>query len=1110
MVNIKKMEQNAIPSPRLHRVLYTCFFLSGAAGLIYQVSWMKALGLSFGRTTHAMTAVLCSFMAGLALGSWLLGRYSERVHSPLRLYGWLELGIALTGFSSLGGIWLTRWLSIQVYDVLVDKPALLLGFRFLASFLVLLLPTTLMGGTYPVVVKYLTRRREQLGFFASRLYWLNTAGAITGASLAGFVLLWRLGLFYTLLVAAGLNLIAAALVLFSPDRFSPDKLSSVRLKEQKIAAPDRYDETQEEPVSYCPGVMILLVAGVSGFTAMMFEIGWTRVLAVFLSSTTYAFTIMLITFLSGITLGSYLFERWRRSWDINLKLLSYLFGLLSLGGLFFLVISTKLAELTLWLTRASGESGVALLVVQFLVSFLAMIVPATMFGLIFPTAVVLYCSGDRRLGAGTGRLYAVNTLGSILGAFITGLFLIQWLNTVNTLLLGVGLNVAVAFTLFAHVTARGDRATTKSPGAQLLPDKNSPKEAQFYGFLSQWNLRHATVGIVLLSALAGAAATKVFDHPLLLVRSIMAGAARNDFPSRLTMDEIVYGDKLVYIQEGVNATVSVTRHQGTVSLQTDGKTEGATRDHATELMLAYLPLSLHSRPLRVLVIGFGTGSTVYAATQFANVEQVDVVEIEPAVLSAAPYLEELNHGVYRHPKVRVILDDARNYLMATDQRYDVIISEPSYIWSSGISSLFTREFYKQVREHLNPEGLFMQWVHAYQMAPQDMSTIFNTLGAVFNQMTLWLGNLSNFLILASPEQRNFSLESLEKEYKRNPDLRADLARYLSMNEPAGLLGYYLLDDSPLRQLAAFGDLNTDDRTVLEYRMPFNIARKTTTINLLEVRSFRQEALPPFVDLDDKKAAVMAAAETQIQSGMLGHILGAPLVSEALRSTDESERALLLRARVAIKQKRYNEALKHLQRVSKQSPLNAEAEFMRGFSYLNLGQFQPARQALEKCLKLSPQHLKKQHLKTLHLKALRALVHLESRVGRRRRALELQKQVIASHPRRLYADWTRLSELHMTLGQTEQAINALKKSLKLEPLGYAAHRNMADYFARTGKNRKAIEEYQILIQYYPARNPENYLKMIELYRKTGSEGAAKKTLRKAKRIFPESYRVQRSF
>jgi spermidine synthase len=1049
----------AASQPRwLHRVLYGCFFLSGTAGLIYQISWMKALGLVFGRTTYAITAVLCAFMAGLALGSWLLGRYGEKVRHPLHLYGWLELGIALTGLASLGGLWLTRWAYTHVYESLAASPALLLGFRFLASFLILLLPTTLMGGTYPVVVKYLTRRREELGAFASRLYWLNTAGAITGGCLAGFVLLWHLGLVHTVLVAAELNLAAAGLVL----------LSSLRLRARGIAAPEQSVEVQEKAGPTGP-LMVLLVAGVSGFSAMMFEIGWTRILAIFLSSTTYAFTLMLATFLFGITLGSYLFERYHQRWQLSLKLLGYLLTLLALGGVLFLAISTKLAELTLWLTRASGESVAAMLGGQFLISFLAMIVPTTLFGLIFPLTVVLYCGGDLRRGARTGKLYAVNTLGAILGAFITGLFLIQWLNTVNTVLLASGLNGAVATALFVRA---------------------NPKQ--------RW--RHAAVGLGLLVAVVGAAATEVFDHPALRVRTVVATAARGDFGPRLTLDELVRREKLVFLQEGINSTVSVARKQGAVYLRTDGKSEASTNDQNNQVMLACLPLSLHSQPRRVLVVGFGSGSTVYQAAQFSQVERVDVVEIEPAVLAAAVHLEELNHGVYEHPKVRVILDDARNYLMVSRERYDVIISEPSYLWSAGISNLYTREFYRQVREHLTPQGLFVQWVQAYQMAPRDLSTVLRTLGTTFNQMSLWSGGGTDLLILASAAVQRLSLGSLQREYARNGELRADLSKYLAVDEPGGLLGYFLLNDATLRQLAGHGELNTDDRTVLEYRAPLNMAKETSEVNHLQIRRVRKEVLPAFVALEDKKGAVLAGAETQIRARMLDQPVGASLVPVALRNAPESERTLLLRASVALAKKRGLTALSYLQRAEKLAPRSGEVAFRLGKLYLDQRQYQPARRALEKGLELSPQHPE----------ALKALVWLEARTGRVERALELQQRLIAAEPPQLYEDWARLGKLYLAAGRNEKGLEAFKRSLELEPLGYLAHRNLADYFVRSGETQKAIEEHRFLIRYYPARDPSLYLRLSGLYRRTGNEGEAQKTLRKAKRLFPSNPRVQWGF
>lgn len=1046
----------------LHGVLYACFLICGAAGLIYQISWMKALAQVFGGTTYAITAVLCAFMAGLALGSWWLGRYAENARCPLRLYGWVELGIAVTGLASLGGIWLSRWAYVHVYGMLSGHPTLLLGFRFLTSFLILLLPTTLMGGTYPVVVKYLTQQKEQLGRVASRLYWLNTAGAITGACLAGFLLLWHLGLVRTVFVAAGLNLVAACLVMVSARRLKAQ--GPCEPKEDEIAEP----AIQGHP-PHCGGAMILLVTGVSGCSAMMFEIGWTRILSIFLSSTTYAFTLMLATFLFGITLGGILFERWHRRWHLSLNLLGCFLILLSLGGVLFLVMSRQLAELTLWLAHAAKESGGALLGSQFLISFTGMILPTILFGLTFPLCVVLYCGQDRRRGARAGRLYAVNTLGAILGSFVTGLFLIQWIGTVNTLLLASALNGALALALFVKA------------GAQR----------------KWW---YAATSLVLVVAMGAAGAFRVFDNPVLVSRTVMASALRGDFASRLTLEEVVGFEELVFAKEGVSSTVSVTRRQGRVVLRTDGKSEASTADVHTQLMLAYLPLSLHPEPRSVMVIGFGSGSTVYSATRFSQVERVDVAEIEPAVMSAAPYLDALNHGVQTHPKVKVILDDARNHLMVTPQRYDIIISEPSYLWSRGISTLFTREFYGQAREHLQPNGLFVQWVQAYQMAPRDLCTVLRTLGTTFKHVSLWWGGGTDLILVASPERRSFSLNALETEFARNAGLRTDLKETLSINEPAGLIGYFLLDDPALREIAAHGDINTDDRTVLEYRAPFSIAKSTSEVNYSEIRKRRKAAIPSFLETSDKKTVALAGAETQVQEGLLNHALGAPLVQEALTDAPESERILMLQATVDLAKNRTLQAIYRLQRARELAPNNAEIAFRLGKAYRNQGQGQAAREALEGCLKLDPEHVE----------ALRALFRVELSVGRPEHALAIQKRIVAAEPENLYDEVANLGKISMTLGKTKEAIDALQRSLDLEPLGYLAHRNMAEYFVGSGKPQEAIPEYKFLIQHYPSEDANLYLSLHDLYLKVGNARAAEKLLGKAKRIFPSNSEIQWRF
>lgn len=1048
--------------PGVHRLIHVCFFLSGMAALTYQISWMKALGLVFGRTTYAITAVLAAFMAGLALGSWLLGRYAERARNPLRLYGWMELGIGLSGLASLAGIWAIREFYPQVYTLLADSPLLVLTYRFLASFLVLLIPTTLMGGTYPLVVKFLTRRAQQLGRVASRLYWLNTAGAITGTCLAGFVLLWRVGLLRSVLCAAGANLLVAAMVLLSPASRGSAVEAAGRTRPE--------EEVQPAPRG---AWLILLVSAVSGFVSMMFEISWTRILAIFLSSTTYAFTLMLATFLFGIALGSFLFERWHRRWTLSHRLLGQLLTLLALSGLGFLALGTEWAELTRWLARAAGESAAGLLVAQFLASFLAMILPTTLFGLIFPLTVVLYCGEDERRGARSGLLYAVNTLGAIGGAVLTGLVLIQQVNTVTTSLLGSALIAAVASWVFVKSEQKlGARRALLSSGVVAL----------------------ALVGV----------GTGMFANPILYGRSVIGSINRPGLWNPLTLDEIVGMDKIVFAEEGVNATVVVARREGYVSIRTDGKTEASSGgDVETQLLLAYLPLSFHPQPRRVLVVGFGSGASVHAATQFSTVERVDCIEIEPAVLRAAPHLETLNHGVYQHPKVRLILDDARNYLRVSREKYDVIISEPSFLWSSGVSALFTQEFYKQVKEHLGPDGLFVQWVQAYQIGVRDVATVARTLGSTFDHVSMWRGSINDFLLLSSPTVRPLRLDRLETEFARAPSLRQWLATGLSVGEPGGLLGYFLLDDSSLRTLARMGDLNTDDRTVLEYRTPYYLSQTTEVLNHSIVRSLRRSSLPDSVDLTDSQTAVLAGAETQVRNGMLNHALGAPLLPEAIQ-TPESERTLLLRASLAFQQGRVLDAWDSLKRAQLLAPNNPRVLYNLAQFHLSQGKDAEARGLLERFLDLSLEDVDR-----LRLGALRALVELELRSRRVLRAIEIQERVIEANPESLYAEWARLGELLLLSGRTVEALQAFKESLELEPLGFSAHRNLAELLMGANQREQALVEYRFLVKNYPDRDPVIYLRMAEAYEGIGRAGAAKQALGKARRIFPSDARVERA-
>jgi spermidine synthase len=352
----------------LFPALLVCFFLSGAAGLIDQVVWSKALGLIFGHTAYAVATVLAVFMAGLACGSAWIGRRGEFSERPIALYGWLEVGVAVSAAFSLAGLADVRAVYVAAYPHVSGNGAALLALRFVGSALVLFVPTFLMGGTLPVLVRGLTRSAAELGARLSRLYWINTAGAVAGTFAAGFLFLQAFGLRWTLGIAVTLNLVAGGLALWLA-RSEPTPASPA----EKAAT----EESESQPASASPSpsssLFFLICFAIVGATAMSYEIGWTRLLATQLGSSTYAFTLMLGTFLTGIVLGSALFERWSRRRAPGAMTFAVTQMLTALGALAFLVFFTRLIEILPPILRATHESFSGLVLAQFVTSALAML-----------------------------------------------------------------------------------------------------------------------------------------------------------------------------------------------------------------------------------------------------------------------------------------------------------------------------------------------------------------------------------------------------------------------------------------------------------------------------------------------------------------------------------------------------------------------------------------------------------------------------------------------------------------------------------------------------------------------------------------------------------------
>jgi len=674
-----------------------CFLCSGAAGLVYQVAWTKALGLIFGHTIYAISTVLAVFMAGLAAGSACIGRWGENHTNPTALYARLELLAGASGALSLVGLATVRWLYVVVYPAVGNPQSVLLLLRFLGACLVLFIPTFLMGGTFPILVQSLRRSSAELANRVSLLYSINTLGAVAGTLISGFVLLPALGLRITVGCAAVLNFLAGlmALRIARSDDIAPGVLGSPAKAHTPAQAMTRDAST-----------LLLFLFAVVGGTAFAYEIAWTRLLSITIGSSTYAFTLMLATFLLGSTIGSMFFQHYfGRSRVVSPATFSRTQTWTGLVAVACLILFPRIASLVPLVLRLTHQTFGGLLLAQFIASALTVLPIAIVFGFNFPAVVVLlgHHAGDQFGESATvGKAYAANTLGAIIGSLGTGFWLVSWLGNFRVVAFTAAMNLLLALVMELRSSRR--KATSLA------------------------------INLVCILAVFIVGASSFFDNKSLM--SLSAVLYGNSYQGRLTLSEIAATNDLVFAADGVNDSITVLRSDDYVALRVNGKTDASTGDARTQLLLGHLGGALHPAPRRVLIIGFGSGMTASAVARYPDVERIDCVEIEPAVIRAAAFLEKLNRGVLNDPRLRIIFDDARNFLLTSREKYDLIISEPSNPWIAGIGTLFTTEYYAAVRQRLAPGGMFVQWVQSYALAPADLRMIIGTLAPYFAEVTL--------------------------------------------------------------------------------------------------------------------------------------------------------------------------------------------------------------------------------------------------------------------------------------------------------------------------------------------------------------------------------------
>lgn len=764
----------------LRLTIFVLFFLSGALGLLYEITWMRQFRIIMGNTVHTSATVLTAFMGGLALGSYLAGRIVDRVRRPLWTYGVLELLVGayalLLPVLMIPADPLYGWL----YRNFTEQSGVLSIGRFAITCALLLPPATMMGATLPLLTRYLAEGLQWVGRDVGRLYGINTIGAALGAAAAGFAFVPLGGAQNTLWMGAA-GSFAIGLLSLAIDR-------------RRQAGPAQPSEhaptTPREPMQRA------VVAGlaVAGAASMIYEVAWTRTLTQLIGSSVYAFTLMLVAFIAGLGLGAVVLAGFIDRRKNPVLLLGVLQVIVAAACLAIVPLFGSAPQVVVEMVTSWAGSFAALHAVQFITVFLLMLIPTFAMGGVFPTVARIYSRDLAGIGRSVGEAYAANTIGSVVGSFVAGFILIPWIGVRDSILLAVALNALLG-------------------GA--------------FWWASGWGTprrRMICIGAAGVALVAGAIAIPGWNThllnsaPYLYAYRYKANALTQGVELGQVMSE---RRKLLYEEEGLTATVTVTESSGQLYLKVNGKTDASSKgDLRSQSLLSHLPALLHPDPQQTLLIGLGSGISLGALEQHP-VRSIECVEISPEVIHAARLFEQANGDALSDDRVRLIVGDGRNHTAHVDGTFDVIISQPSNLWIAGMADLFTVEFFQASREKLAPGGIMCSWVQAYSMTSADFRTIINTFAHVFPHVTLWESVPGgDYFLIGSESPVPLSLADLRARVERR-DLRPDLKR-IGVHTVEQIISSYVASDDALRRFVQADRLNTDDNATLEFSAPHGL------------------------------------------------------------------------------------------------------------------------------------------------------------------------------------------------------------------------------------------------------------------------------------------------
>ncbi|MBI4364810.1 MAG: fused MFS/spermidine synthase [Candidatus Latescibacteria bacterium] len=799
------------------RLLYLCFFASGAAGLALEIVWSKYLSYLLGNSIYGVSTVVAAFLGGLGLGAVVGGKLSSRTAAPLRLYARLELIVGTLGLLSPLAYQAAGPLFASLYGAMGGSGAPFLLVRFAILFAALLIPTIAMGATLPLVVSAFVRHHGEFGSSVSRLYGINTAGAVAGVIAAGFVLIPAIGLWKTAAAAALIDFAVAAAILGSYPREM-----GARAKAAPGDAPGGAATAVPLPSpAHRLSRLIVPLFAVSGFAAILYEVAWTRILSVPFGGMVYSFSAILAVYLLGIALGAGIAARLLRA----LRSPAALFGLFQLLLAGSIVLGSRvfdsLPHIQTTLIAQSRGSAFRLFAGEAGVTALIVLLPTLLLGALFPLAAAIHKSGrSGRHGAGSavGTIYASNTLGSIAGSLLTGFVLIPTIGSLRAILAAAAANAAIG----CLALLLGEGTARRRSAAAAVATAAAVAVALFA--TPAWQAERMSLGFVRLLR------SYEFGGEGLTHRMIEKVGTSTEL------------ERLLFYREGRVATVTVLETGGRRALLINGKTDATTgtgEDMAQQVMVGQMPLLLVPDAKDVCIVGYGSGVTTHAVLTHP-VKSALTIELEGAVIEAAPFFSEAASRPLSDPRSRLVVEDAGTYLRSTKGTFDVIISEPSNPWIAGVGNLFTKEFYAEARRRLRQGGIFCQWIQTYSVSPATLSTVFRTVVTAFPHGQLfYVESSGDLIILASPDREVTLDQARMREVLSEPAIGEDFAR-IGIHSLEDVLGAYRGRLDRVAREAGPGPVNTDDNSWLEHQAPLDLIAPQEE-NPLLLRSAQVEA-----------------------------------------------------------------------------------------------------------------------------------------------------------------------------------------------------------------------------------------------------------------------------